>query len=200
MAGGYAEAVPVCEKSTRVTPTHDAYSNLGVAYFYQRRFPDAAHAYEQALKLDDRQRSSWGNLADAYYWDGQHRQESLAAYRSAIALGEEELHVNPHDALLLSYLAVYHAMLKERQAAAANLNRALALAPTSAEVHLNAALVASQLDDESAAIRSLRKALGLGISPAVVVSTIGFDNLHTNRQFKQLLQEKSPADIERRPR
>ena len=68
MAGGYAEAVPVCEKSTRVTATHDAYSNLGVAYFYQRRFPDAAHAYEQALKLDDRQRSSWGNLADAYYW------------------------------------------------------------------------------------------------------------------------------------
>ena len=200
MAGGYADAVPVCEKSTRVTPTHDAYSNLGVAYFYQRRFTDAAHADEQALKLDDRQRSSWGNLADAYYWDGQHRQESLAAYRRAIALGEEELRVNPRDAQLLSYLGVYHAMLKEKQAAAASLNKALALAPTSAEVHLNAALVASQLDDESAAIRSLRRGFALGLSPTLVASAIGFDNLHTNKQFQQLLQEKSPADSAKRPR
>ena len=171
-----------------------------MAYFYQRRFPDAAHAYEQALKLDDRQRSSWGNLADAYYWDGQHRQESLAAYRRAIALGEEELRVNPHDALLLSYLAVYHAMLKERQAASASLNKALAMAPTSAEVHLNAALVASQLDDQVSAIRSLRKGLALGLSPTLVASAIGFDNMHTNKQFQQLLQEKSPADSAKRPR
>ncbi len=193
MAGGYADAVPVREKSTRVTPTHDAYSIWDCVLLPETIYRRCACRRTGA----EARRSSAifvGESGHAYYWDGQHRQESLAAYRRAIALGEEELRVNPRDAQLLSYLGVYHAMLKEKQAAAASLNKALALAPTSAEVHLNAALVASQLDDESAAIRSLRRGFALGLSPTLVASAIGFDNLHTNKQFQQLLQEKSPAD------
>lgn len=193
MAARYGEAVPVCEQSARITPIQDAYSNLGTAYFYQRRFPEASRAYEQAVKLDDRQRSSWGNLGDAYYWDAGHGHDSVAAYRRAIALGEEELHVNPRDALLLSYLAVYHAMLKEKQFAWANLNQALALDSADAEVQLNAALVANQLEDRSTATRSLRKALDAGISATLILSYPNFDNLHSNKQFEQLLQEKQPA-------
>ncbi len=193
MAARYGEAVPACEQSARITPIQDAYSNLGTAYFYQRRFPEASRAYEQAVKLDDRQRSSWGNLGDAYYWDARHRQDSVAAYRRAIALGEEELHVNSRDALLLSYLAVYHAMLQEKQLAWANLHQALALDSAEAEVQLNAALVANQLEDQSIAMRSLRKALDAGISASLILSYPNFDNLHSNKQFEQLLQEKNPA-------
>jgi len=198
MAARYGEAVPVCEQSARITPIQDAYSNLGTAYFYQRRFPEASRAYEQAVKLDDRQRSSWGNLGDAYYWDAGHRQDSVSAYRRAIALGEEELHVNPRDALLLSYLAVYHAMVREQQLAWANLNQALALDSAEAEVQLNAALVANQLEDQSTAMRSLRKALDAGISATLILSYPNFDNLHSNKQFEQLLQEKNPAMQSRR--
>jgi len=198
MAARYVEAVPVCEQSARITPIQDAYSNLGTAYFYQRRFPEASRAYEQAVKLDDRQRSSWGNLGDAYYWDAGHRQDSVSAYRRAIALGEEELHVNPRDALLLSYLAVYHAMVREQQLAWANLNQALALDSAEAEVQLNAALVANQLEDQSTAMRSLRKALDAGISATLILSYPNFDNLHSNKQFEQLLQEKNPAMQSRR--
>jgi len=199
MAARYGEAVPACEQSARITPIQDAYSNLGTAYFYQRRFPEASWAYEKAVKLDDRQRSSWGNLADAYYWYAGHRQDSVAAYRRAIALGEEELHVNPRDALLLSYLAVYHAMLQEKQLAWANLNQALALDSAQAEVQLNAALVANQLEDQSTAMRSLRKARDAGIPATLILSYPNFDDLQSHQQFEQLLQEKKPAMQSKRP-
>ena len=193
LADRYGEAGPVCEQSARITPTQDAYSNLGTVYFYQRRFPEASRAYERAVKLDDRQRSSWGNLGDAYYWEAGRRRDSGAAYRRAITLGEDELHINPHDAHLLSYLAVYHAMLQEKQAALADLNRALALASNDAEVLLNAALVANQFEDGSTATRFLKKALGAGISATFILSNPNFDNLHSNQQFQELVQEKKPA-------
>ena len=193
MAARYAEAVPVCEHSATTMPTQDAYSNLGTAYFYQRRFPDAASAYEQAIKLDDRQRSSWGNLGDAYYWTAGRRRDSKPAYHRALALGEQELRVNPRSAHLLSYLAVYHAMLQDNRAAAADLRRALDLSTNDAEILLNAALVANQLEDANGAIRFLVKAVEAGISPALILSNPNFDKLYSHKQFQELVQQKKSA-------
>ncbi len=197
--GRYADAIPVFERSVSIRPTPDAYSNLGTAYFYLRRFTEASQAYEQAAKLDQRNRTSWGNLGDAYYWDPGHRSQSVAAYRKAILLGEEELQVNPRSADLLSYVGLYHAMLREEAAARANLNRALALAPTNAEVLYNAALVTNQLGDETRSTVWLRKALNAGVTADLLRSSPNFDNLRSSKPFQQLLREKHLADINQRP-
>ena len=98
--GRYADAISLFERSVSIRPSQSACSNLGTAYFYLRRFPEASRAYEQALKFDERQRSVWGNLGDAYYWQPVRRPESVAAYRRAIALAGEQLLVNPHNATL----------------------------------------------------------------------------------------------------
>jgi Tfp pilus assembly protein PilF len=81
----------------------------------------------------------------------------------------------------------------------ANLNQALALDSAEAEVQLNAALVANQLEDQSTAMRSLRNALDAGISATLILSYPNFDHLHSNKQFEQLLQEKKPAMQSKRP-
>lgn len=199
MAGRYAEALPACQHSVNITPTQDAYLNLGTTYFYQHRFPEAAHAYEQAIKLDDHQSSCWANLGDAYYWDAGQRQEAAAAYKKAIGLAEDALRVNPRDAIGLSYLALYHAMLSEKEPAWTYLRRALALDSHTPEIRLNAALVANQLGDEKRAIFSLRAALESGLSPNLIRNHPGFDNLRPAKPFQQLLQENRPAAPDKQP-
>ncbi|MBZ5723205.1 MAG: protein kinase [Acidobacteriia bacterium] len=192
--GRYADAISLFERSVSIRPAESAWSNLGTAYFYQRRFPDASRAYEQALKFNERQRSVWGNLGDAYYWQPGRRADSVAAYRRAVALAEEQLRVNPRDATLLSYLAFYHAMLREEQKASANLNRALVLAPSNPQVLLNAALVANQLGNEAAAITWLQKALASGVPTDLIRNTVNFDNLRSRKPFEQLLRANNPPD------
>ncbi|HVO81961.1 MAG TPA: protein kinase [Terriglobales bacterium] len=200
MLARYADAIPLCERSIQIRPTPDAYSQLGTVYFYLRRFPEAALAYEQAVKMDEHERFLWGNLGDAYYWATGRRQESVAAYRKAIALGEEQLRVNPRDETLLSYLAVYHAMLHEEQAAWAELKQALALAPGNPDVRFNGALVANQLGDTRLAIAWLQQAVGGGLQVDQIRNSPNFDNLRTSKPFQELLREKKPAEPNKRPR
>ncbi|MBZ5706675.1 MAG: protein kinase [Acidobacteriia bacterium] len=190
----YADVIPLCERSISIRPTQDAYSELGTVYFYLRRFPEAALAYERAVKMDERERYLWGNLGDAYYWVPGRRQESVAAYRKALALGEEQLRVNPRNETLLSYLAVYHAMLREEQMAWANLKQALALAPGNPEVRFNGALVANQFGDSSRAIAWLRQALDAGLQADQIRNNPNFDNLRSSKPFQELLREKIPTD------
>jgi serine/threonine-protein kinase len=191
--GRYADAVPALERSISLQPSPDAWSNLGTANFYLHRFPEAVHAYEEAVKLDERNRTSWGNLADAYYWAPGRRNDSAAAYRKAIALGEEQLRVNPRDAKLLSYLAAYHAMVQEERPAASNLASALSLSPGDAEILFNAALVTDQLGDTEKSIARLRQAVDAGWSPALVRNHPNLENLQSDKRFQTLLRENKPA-------
>lgn len=191
--GRYDDAIEALESSVRIQPSQDAYANLGAAYLYLRKFEQASAACEEAVKLDQGEYSVWGNLADAYYWQPGRRQQSQAAYRNAITLGEERLRVNPRDGNLVSFLAVFHAMLQEKAAANAGISKALALAPQDAEVRFNAAIIASQLGRREETLSWLRKSLALGLPISRVRDSPNFDYLHAHPQFQQLLREKLPA-------
>jgi eukaryotic-like serine/threonine-protein kinase len=191
--GRYGEAIEALESSVRIHPSQDAYANLGAAYLYLRRFAEASQACEEAVKLDEGEYSVWGNLGDAYYWEPGRRDQSKAAYRKAIALAEERLHVNPQDGNLLSFLAVFHAMLQEKPAATAGMSKALALAPADVEVRFNAAIIASQFGNREETLSWLRKALDSGLPISRVRDSPNFDYLHSHPQFQQLLREKLPA-------
>ena len=195
--GRYTDAAAPCERSVHIRPTQPAYSNLGTVYFYQHRFPEAAAAYEKAVRLDERLASSWGNLADAYAWQPGKQREAEAAYRKAISLAEEQLKVNPKDAILLSYLAVHRAMVHENSAATASIERALALSPHNADVQLNAAVVACQLGDHAKTIFWLTRALQSGASVELVRNYPSFDVLRRSRAFQQLLAEPPKTAIAR---
>ena len=84
-----------------------AYSNLGTAYFYLHRYPEAITAFEKARSLDDQDYLNWGNLGDALYWSSNRRPESAAAYKRAIELGQSRLQVNPKDATARAFVADY---------------------------------------------------------------------------------------------
>src|SRR5262249_51704711 len=136
--GRYNEAISLFERSAAIRPTMTAYSNLGTAYFNRRRFFEAAETFEKATTVDGRFYPVWGNLGDAYYWAPGKRDASPAAYRKAIALGENEIKVNPRDAVLLSRVAGYYAMLGEKESAFSYLKRALDIAGNDPSVRFKA--------------------------------------------------------------
>ena len=188
LQGKYGEAIPLLERSLSIRSTADALTNLGVAYFQMRKYPESADKFEEATKLDEKNYVMWGNLGDAYYWTPGRRSDAVNAYSTAVALGEEKLRLNPHDAQLLGYLAEYHAMRGEQKAALDNLGQSLRFQPKSPDLLFNAGIVYQQLGDTSRALDALEKAVTLGISPATVSDTPNFDSLRNNPRFLKLIQ------------
>src|SRR5712692_3573083 len=140
LQGRYAEAIAMVQPSVAIRPTASAYNQLGTAYFYSRRYAEAARAYEQALKLDERNYLVWGNLGDAYYWAPGRRADAKSAYQKAISFGEQRLRVNPRDPGVLATLGCRHAMLEQAPPAFSYIAKAVTLAPGDPEVLFKAAL------------------------------------------------------------
>jgi len=182
------EAVQALEKSISIRPTRDAYSNVAVAQFRLRRFKDSVASLREALKLDDSNYQTWGNLGDSYYYGGD-TASAMESYRKAIALGEQQLKINPHDTDVLSDLANYYSMLSDRKQALSYLDRSLQLDPNDKQLLFNAAEVYNQLHETGVALEWLGKALAAGYSRSVVATTAALDNLHDNPRYQALMQQ-----------
>jgi serine/threonine protein kinase/tetratricopeptide (TPR) repeat protein len=190
--GRYAEAIPQFQRSVTIYPNLEAYSNLATAYFLQGSFEDAAHAYERGVDVganDTLAYVGWGNLADAYYWAPGHRNRAPAAYQKAISLARERLDVNPRDADAIYHLAIYYAMLGEKQRALDYSQRAMQLRPDNGDVLLNVAKVHALLGDEAKSVKLLQQALADGIPVVLVRDDPTFKNLAANVQFQELIQK-----------
>jgi eukaryotic-like serine/threonine-protein kinase len=188
--GRYDEAIPMLERGVSIRPTALAYSNLGTTYFQRRRFPEAAATFEKATKLDEKNYALWGNLGDAYYWAPGKRDQSSSPYRIAIALGEEALKVNPNDAVLLSRLAQYRAMVGEKNNALSYLKVALNIAPNDAEVRFKAALIYNQFKEDDQTLDWLEKAVKAGYSVTTILDAKNFDHLWAYSKFQDLIRKQ----------
>ena len=183
------EAVQALRKSISIRPNVVAYNNIAVAQFHLHRFQDSVLSYKEALKLDDSDYSTWGNLGDSYYYGGD-RTSAADVYRKAITMAESQLKVNPRDAGVLGDLASYHSMLGDRSQALAYLDRSLELGHGDKELLLNAAVVYNQLRETGPALEWLSKALAAGYSRSRIETGAPFDNLHDNPQYQALIQAK----------
>jgi tetratricopeptide (TPR) repeat protein len=145
LLGRYEEAIPVLTHCLAIQATADTYSNLGMVQFHLRHYDQAASSYEQALKLDERNHTLWGNLGETYYWTPGRREQAVGTYRQAISYAQQEEAVNPRDPRVLGPLAVYHAMLGEAKPARECIARALALSAGNAELQFKNALIEQRL-------------------------------------------------------
>ena len=187
--GKYEEATHAIEKSIAIRPSSDAYVIAADALFYLRRFQEATQNNLAALKLDNGNYQTWGNLGDSYYYGG-NRSDAAGAYKKAISLAEPQLKLNPSDAGLQADLANYYSMLGERQQALSHVDRALQLGHGDKELLFIAAGVYNQLHETGPALEFLGKALAAGYSRSVVGATASFDSLHDNPRYQALMQQK----------
>jgi serine/threonine-protein kinase len=188
--GRYTDAIPLFERSVSIRPTADAYSNLATAYFFQQRFAEAARTYEQAVKLNPVDYEMWGNLGDAYHWTPQEQSQAPQAYRKAISLASAALEVNPRDAVILCNLALYHAMLREKDPALAFLRRALALFPDNSDFLFKAAEIYNQFGMTDPAFAALQRSIEQGYSRFIARDHPIFVNLKTDPRFRKLVDNQ----------
>ena len=187
--GRNADAIPLLERSLQIRKTPDATSNLGTAYFQLQRYAEAAAAYEQATHFDPQNYILWGNLGDAYFWTPGRRQDAGPAYRKAINLARGSLGVNRRDALALSCVSLYHAMLGERGPALEYMSKAIKLEPRRPDLLLNAAIAYAQLGEPDRALETLEKAVAMGLDPAQLRQLPNFGSLRDKPRFKNLFPQ-----------
>jgi tetratricopeptide (TPR) repeat protein len=128
-------------------------------------------------------------MGDASYYGGDVAW-ATESYRRAISLAEQQLKVNPRDAVVLGDLASYHSMVGERKEALSYLDRSLQLGPGDKDLLLNAAVVYNQLHETGTALEWLSKALAAGYSRSVIETGAPFDNLHGNPRYQALMHQK----------
>jgi len=187
----YAEAIGVLERSIAIRPFHYGYTNLGNAYFFLRRYEEADRSYEEAIKLNERDALLWWNLGDGYYWTPGKRDQAASAYRSAIAIAEEDVRLNPNDGPSYGILAICHAMLGEKKAALDALRRGLQFSSADPSLLFQAALVYNQFGESDKTIDWLKKAKAAGYSRTRIQDYPNFDPLWRNPRSQEIFPGKS---------
>ena len=122
--GNFQHAADMLSRSLRFDPNNRTYSALGIAYYYQRRYPEAAAAINSGIALDPGQYRSWGNLGTVYRHLPGSEQKARDAFEKAIALAGKTLQVvKSEDNRTHANLAEYWAKLQDKEKALAEIDR-----------------------------------------------------------------------------
>ena len=192
LEGRYNEAEEMLKKAIGIKPTIAAYTNLAVLYYFEGRPTDAVRNYELALALPDGRINSvvWGNLADAYRWTPGLESKAPDAYRQAIRLAEEQLALNPKNAIATIGLAAYWAKLGDREQAFTYLAEARRLAPSHMHVLFQSVIVYELTGQRKQALQALQSALRAGYSKDDVLREPELAKLRQDPHFQRLIDSQ----------
>jgi tetratricopeptide (TPR) repeat protein len=185
--GRYQDAVKELQSALRIEPTASLYSALGVVYFFQHRYRDAADAVKTAINQDQGRYIFWGNLGMIYQQMPGMKEEMEQALRKALALGTKYTQTSPKDYNAHANLAEYHARLREFREAAAELGTIPDAVRDRYLVHL--ALVYELIGERRKAIQCLMD-LRPGISLSEVQNDPAMQRLWSDPEFQNKFQHK----------
>lgn len=131
-------------------------NNLAGMYFSENSFEKAAEMYQIALTALSDRYELWGNYAAATYWSGQP-EEAKAYYRSAIEKAEQQLEVNPYDAMIIADLAAYYSDVDDTLSAVTKIERALELNEDNLRIRLRAVSVYENIGQRQEALNWITK-------------------------------------------
>jgi serine/threonine protein kinase/tetratricopeptide (TPR) repeat protein len=188
--GKFDRSVPALEKALQLSPGFWHYSNLGLAYFFVRRYTDAAKMLQKAVALGPNQEAVVGNLAEAYLFAGQ-KPKAAEAFAKAIALAYKELQVNPRDAATMGDLAIYYAFQGESAQALQFAQNARSIDPNNPQYAYNKAVAETLGGQPERAVQTLRAAFRMGFPPVQAASDPQLTNLQSRPDFKQLIGQFS---------
>jgi TolB-like protein/tetratricopeptide (TPR) repeat protein len=191
LAGDFKGAAESWDASLAIKPSRDAYSNTGTMYFYLGDFERAVERYVNAANLAPNDYRIWGNLGDAYHFQGTQEQVAEVAYRRAIGLGEARLEVNPDDSMVMSDVALYYSRVGDVEKARELDARAHSQGDDIMYVHYNSALIHAQLGDTEEALTALKRALELNYEKELLLIDPAFEGLRQDERFRQLVSQSS---------
>jgi len=156
-----------------------------------RNFQEAASAFTHARELNPKYYKVVGHLARAYYWIPGKRGESLAIFRNAISLAQDELRTNPYNWDVHIMTARYWAMVGDRNSALSHLNTALKGHPKNAHYQAIAAVIFNQFGERALAVNLLQQAVAGGYSTADIDAEVELDNLREDPGFRAFIAARA---------
>jgi serine/threonine protein kinase/Flp pilus assembly protein TadD len=140
--GNFREASDMLNKAVRFEPSPSTYNTLAIAYYYQRRYQEAASALKSAIDLDPNHYASWGNLGTVRRHIPGGAEQANDDFRQAIELANRALLVNKSDNNTHANLAEYWAKLGKGNKALAEIGE---IAPTARGPFLDRIILAYEL-------------------------------------------------------
>lgn len=186
MTNNFDEAAAAWQKSLEIEVTEAASSNAGTSLFFAGRFDEAATMYRKATELTPDRHALWGNLADAERL-GSSPHAAMDHYRRAITLAEDALTINPNNMATTAFLAHYCAQVGQTERAQQLLTKAIKDGSKDLYIWYYVALTYLTLDNKVAAAQSLKKAIDLGYSVAMVKADKGLAELTSDSSYRKLI-------------
>jgi serine/threonine protein kinase/tetratricopeptide (TPR) repeat protein len=192
--GLYDESIRASQRSIEIRPSDYGYLNLANSLFFLKRYDEAINAYQQSIRYSQNDPLPWWGLGDGYYWAPGRRKESAAAYQKCSELALHGFLTNPKDSYAYGVLAICQAMLGQKSAALASLNRGFQLSPADPFLMFQAALVYNQLGQRDQTLRWLSKCRIAGYPLSKIRDYPNFDSLHNDPRFVDLFRPKTSGN------
>ncbi len=186
------EAIQTLQDGLAVDKSALLYNNLGTYLFFQGQFEMSADAFEKTLEFDGDTHHYlyWANLADAYRFVPNRRQESIAAYDQAIRLLETEHEKNPSSPRLNSRLALYNAKRGNLDEARRIINGIDLSADYPSAIYYRALAIFELLSEREDALLMLQKALQAGYPLIEIKNDPELKNLRQDKNYHLLLAQE----------
>jgi serine/threonine protein kinase/tetratricopeptide (TPR) repeat protein len=191
------EARRMLERAVEVSGGSDyvALANLGIMYFEDARFAEAASTFRRALALDDSDYELWGGLAWSYA-SGVDAAKAEAPFRRAAELAAAELARTPDDPTLAAQLAGYYGMLGERDRGLELIETAIRLQPQDPIAIATIGETLEDLGDRERALEWIGRALRRGVPRSRFESHPSLRGLVADERYQRLVTDPSPpADL-----
>jgi serine/threonine protein kinase/tetratricopeptide (TPR) repeat protein/TolB-like protein len=188
--GKYTEAVPLLQRAVQVEPDALAYTNIGTAYFFLKRYAEAAEAFEKAVAINSNDTQLIVNLGDAYRALGQ-KDKAQATYQKAISVGYKQLQVNPQDSEVMAEIALSYANVGNAKEAETLIGRARALDKKDVDIAYTEVQIAALTGKSSQAVTLLADVLENHYSADYAANDPDLDSLHNNPEFIKLMKKYS---------
>jgi eukaryotic-like serine/threonine-protein kinase len=190
------EAEAEFKKSLALAPDYAAATNLGVIYYNQKRFAEAAEMTEKALQVNDKDYRLWNNLAIAYEWLGQP-DKARQAFSQELTRLEQIAPLRPDDAEVHANLGAMYSQLHLRDKAKTQLDAALALSRDDAGILGKAGEAYENLGERSLALEYFRKALQKGWTLEDLKMNPDLRSLLSDPNARRVLEKAVPSTTQR---
>jgi TolB-like protein/Flp pilus assembly protein TadD len=161
MLGDTKRALQAYERSLELNPSRQAYTNLGMFYYYAGQFEQAVGMQLKALEFAETDHRVWGRLAESYRFIPAQESESQYAYKRAAELARDNLQINKEDWHTRAILGLYLVHLDEQAEGMNLLEAAIEQSQRNPEILYFKALAVLQEDDTEQAIKLLEEAIAL---------------------------------------
>jgi TolB-like protein/Flp pilus assembly protein TadD len=161
MLGDTKKALQAYERSLELNPSRQAYTNLGMFYYYAAQFEQAVDMQTKALGFAKTDHRIWGRLAESYRFIPGQESESQYAYKRAAELARDNLQVNKEDWHTRAILGLYLVHLDNQAEGMKLLEQAIEQSRRNPEILYFKALALLQEDDTERAVSLLQEAVTL---------------------------------------